>query len=497
MPDSERGALRRLTHELVDWRLADYRKRRRSGAGAAFTCKVNQNKRDPILMLDRGRCPQIPEGFTTVVVDGQPWQFKFMKVACNVARPVAATHNSLPDLLRGWFGPGAGMPGTSFHVRFVPSPDGWSVEPADSTVQASGFDEVVSWPELRAAAGWQEALVDQRVDPERLVLPGPFVEGEFAVRAHGTSMDGGPKPIRDGDWVLLRWARDRGLADIVGHTALLRRGADSQATYHLKKVLSAGGATVLTSTNPRVPDLPATAEDQVLALLRRTLRPEDLAPPRNTSGPLERLFPWVHEDRPPGAHRIGGHLFLLLDRPGQASSPTEVLLPVAIRPSETAFVARRSPEGWTYLGLGRTLNAQRWTVPELDYQGWVALRDEGVRSGLSRPLPAADLEAAKALASTLSGLRVRENLSLRVRGRTPSGGVEVELPTGARRKISLTDIAWVLAARRLGGPVDEPAVNRLRYIEGTPKASTRWIDTGHALTLVLGRPGTPHPESGS
>lgn len=29
-----------------------------------------------------------------------------------------------------------------------------------------------------------------------------------------------------------------------------------------------------------------------------------------------------------------------------------------------------------------------------------------------------------------------------------------------------------------GGLLDEERVNRLRYLEGTPKASTRWIDTG-------------------
>jgi hypothetical protein len=34
-----------------------------------------------------------------------------------------------------------------------------------------------------------------------------------------------------------------------------------------------------------------------------------------------------------------------------------------------------------------------------------------------------------------------------------------------------------------GGLLDEARVNRLRYLDGTPKGSTRWIDTGWALVV--------------
>jgi hypothetical protein len=37
-----------------------------------------------------------------------------------------------------------------------------------------------------------------------------------------------------------------------------------------------------------------------------------------------------------------------------------------------------------------------------------------------------------------------------------------------------------------GGVLDEARVNRLRYLEGTPKGSTRWIDTGWAIAMVVG-----------
>jgi len=49
------------------------------------------------------------------------------------------------------------------------------------------------------------------------------------------------------------------------------------------------------------------------------------------------------------------------------------------------------------------------------------------------------------------------------------------------------DIAWVLAASEraagAGAVLAEGLVNRLRYLDGTPKGSTRWIDTGWAVVL--------------
>ncbi len=38
--------------------------------------------------------------------------------------------------------------------------------------------------------------------------------------------------------------------------------------------------------------------------------------------------------------------------------------------------------------------------------------------------------------------------------------------------------------RESGGVLDEARVNRVRYLDGTLKASTRWVDTGWALALV-------------
>jgi hypothetical protein len=56
--------------------------------------------------------------------------------------------------------------------------------------------------------------------------------------------------------------------------------------------------------------------------------------------------------------------------------------------------------------------------------------------------------------------------------------------------VSATDLAWVMLAAQTvtedGGLLDAARVNRLRYLDGTPKGSTRWIDTGWAIALFAG-----------
>ena len=73
-----------------------------------------------------------------------------------------------------------------------------------------------------------------------------------------------------------------------------------------------------------------------------------------------------------------------------------------------------------------------------------------------------------------------------------AGGVRIDGGEGgfAARRVSVTDLAWVIlaadAVAEQGGVLDEARVNRLRYLEGTPRKSTRWIDTGWAIVLFVG-----------
>lgn len=93
----------------------------------------------------------------------------------------------------------------------------------------------------------------------------------------------------------------------------------------------------------------------------------------------------------------------------------------------------------------------------------------------------------------------RAHVSRKLRTRdSPSkqGGLRIDGGEGGfkERTVSLLDLGWALLAQdhtaEQGGLLDEALVNRLRYLEGTPQASTRWIDSGWAIaacSLVVRR----------
>ena len=262
---------------------------------------------------------------------------------------------------------------------------------------------------------------------------------------------------------------------------------------HLKRVVRRQGQFWLWSENLEHPSELATEEDVPIATRRQVIRPEQMAPERLAEGPLQELFGWVDAEGGSGAVRHGGHLFVLLDVAGQAVEPTQVVLSVPDwRPSETAFVCHRSGDGWRYLGVGRTANGRDWVIPEMDFLAWSVLRREGASGGLSRALPPEAEEVARAFVASMpvGARRSRDGKEVQVLGKGVRGGLKLRSGQWKNeRSVSLADIGWVLVARDglpPGGVLDEASVNRSRYIEGTPRASTRWVDTGNALVLVIG-----------
>ncbi|MEZ6150140.1 MAG: S24 family peptidase [Pirellulaceae bacterium] len=134
-PEELRSTLESMTEELVDWRLAAYSKSHRltdtSDLQTAFEAKVSHSGGRPILFLpDKAKQPGRPQGLVEVrLPDGSLWEFKLVKVACNVAKPKGGTTNELGELLRSWFGSNAGLPGTDFKVLFELKQDQWSARP--------------------------------------------------------------------------------------------------------------------------------------------------------------------------------------------------------------------------------------------------------------------------------------------------------------------------------------------------------------------------------
>ena len=119
-----------MVEELVDYRLARYLFTKSSPLEAAFRLKVIQANGRPILMLDRDRNRQLPEGMTPFTADGVVYTGNFAKIALNVAHRAGQPGNVLADLLRSWFGADVGQPGTVQYVELVPGEPHWQMRPA-------------------------------------------------------------------------------------------------------------------------------------------------------------------------------------------------------------------------------------------------------------------------------------------------------------------------------------------------------------------------------
>ena len=147
-PDALRSCFESMTEELVEWRLAAYSKSHRLAesrdADLAFEAKVSHSGGKAILFLpDKSKIPDRPVGLINVrLPDNAEWEFKFVKVACNVAKPRGSEKvNELSKLLRSWFGEKAGLPGTDFKVAFESKAGQWYVRPLDIAPQTSQMNE--------------------------------------------------------------------------------------------------------------------------------------------------------------------------------------------------------------------------------------------------------------------------------------------------------------------------------------------------------------------
>jgi SOS-response transcriptional repressor LexA len=178
-PADLQATLEAMTGELVDWRLTQYSVNRSlrvpNVASQSFDAKVSHANGRPILFLpDKARHPDRPVGPTRVwLPDGTEWVFKLVKIACNVAGPVGDNSNQLPELLRTWFGPQAGLPGTTCQVRFQQEGERWTLTPVTAVVKAT--DTTFATTPTRtttatamgepAVAGTAETVVESEMEP--------------------------------------------------------------------------------------------------------------------------------------------------------------------------------------------------------------------------------------------------------------------------------------------------------------------------------------------
>lgn len=143
VPGPAREAFQELATELVDWRLAEYLTRPGSDpeSGSEFLCNVSHaNGRPMVFLPDRRQHPDLPEGWTSLEIEGEPFEGNFVKVALNVVREPGTEANQLPAILRRWFGERAGAPGTRHQVRLDNPGTGWRLHPAGEHPKLPGAE---------------------------------------------------------------------------------------------------------------------------------------------------------------------------------------------------------------------------------------------------------------------------------------------------------------------------------------------------------------------
>jgi hypothetical protein len=134
--DEHRTAFQALVREIAEWRLAEYLDRPSVAIEDRYVVKVNHSGGRPILFpLDRSKRPNLPRGWTDITAAGQSYSANFVEQAVNVIRRPGSDDNIIASLLRGWFGPDAGAPGTRHRVRLRQGDSGeWAFEPVGAGV---------------------------------------------------------------------------------------------------------------------------------------------------------------------------------------------------------------------------------------------------------------------------------------------------------------------------------------------------------------------------
>lgn len=278
-------AFQALTAELVEWRLQQYLLRKEPLIEGLIRCRVSHSTGSPIIFFPDTQRARLPRGSADFVADGAMYRGDFTKIAMNVARVPAEKGNALPALLRGWFGPSAGLPGTDHNVLFEEAEGSWVLRPdrPERSLGEASKAILPFYPDYAVACG---AFAGTRLGdrPEKnWQLSRDLLEGNdpaevFVVIARGDSMDGGRRPIRHGDPLLMRWAREQSRAELDGKVTLIDRGQDQGTNPSLKRVVRIDRGFELRPDNPSGEVIKADARTRVVATLIKRLDQADFNP---------------------------------------------------------------------------------------------------------------------------------------------------------------------------------------------------------------------------
>lgn len=139
IPDALQYTFQAMVAELVEWRLYRYLSRREQADSDELILKVSHSGGKPIIRFDRTKTPQVPTGDVPFTADGVQYVGRFVHIALNFASLPGSGTNALPEILRNWFGPAAGHPGTDHRVRLERSDTGWELTPLRPADRQAGL----------------------------------------------------------------------------------------------------------------------------------------------------------------------------------------------------------------------------------------------------------------------------------------------------------------------------------------------------------------------
>lgn len=257
-----------MTAELVELRLAEHRDRLRSNVtelAAPIRIRVSHANGNPILRYDRARRPDIPKSGSDVevLVGQETYFFGFRKIAINTAVREPGGPNELATLMRRWFGPGAGQPGSAHYVLLSQTGGCWVLtasqedKAVESVVDLDQAD-LRFYSDLKVACGDPDRTAGLGQAENRLGISATIdtdPERQFLVRASGDSMNGGDTPIEDGDLLLCEWLSATTPAQVEGKICLFAGATNDGHSYATLKVpVQSDSGWLLRSTNTSIED---------------------------------------------------------------------------------------------------------------------------------------------------------------------------------------------------------------------------------------------------
>ena len=272
-----------MVAEIIEYRLASYVLNKEKSTARSWTCRLAYSDGHPVIRLDRRQHADLPSGHVAFIADGIAFNASFAKGAVSHATRRDITGNALPGLLRGWFGPSAGHPGTSHAVKLEQLDGTLLLEPDRSVTAEFGIDYVPLFGDYTVACGpgaqvsWNDHAATEipvRRPGDQNLTP----SAHFVCFARGDSMDGGPNPIRHGDPLLFEWLLGGSARDYIDEPVLIETSGKSGVAGTLKVLRRQHGGYVLESNNPSVAPIQGQSDMRPVARLVTKLDQQAINP---------------------------------------------------------------------------------------------------------------------------------------------------------------------------------------------------------------------------